>query len=212
MPSSQRPRGRPAGSTASGTRAALLRAAREVFAEQGYGGAAIGEIVARAGVSPPVLYHHFASKAGIYAAATAEVYDTVLAGLAEAVAGRISFAECVDQILLVSVRMHAADATMAAFIVSTPVEVSTYPDLALLGDELQRTQAFFEHVVAVTGGIPGYSPEASVQVLRMLVWGMTRLSASLGESDEFEGAVDALRAVVLSGAIARTTPAVALPQ
>jgi AcrR family transcriptional regulator len=41
-------------------------AAVEVFARHGYRGASIGEIVKRAGVSPPVFYDHFASKEALY--------------------------------------------------------------------------------------------------------------------------------------------------
>jgi AcrR family transcriptional regulator len=37
-------------------------AAAQVFAERGYHGASIDEIAARSGVTPPVLYDHFASK------------------------------------------------------------------------------------------------------------------------------------------------------
>ncbi|HEY0399984.1 MAG TPA: helix-turn-helix domain-containing protein, partial [Acidimicrobiia bacterium] len=35
----------------------MLAAARALFSERGYAGAGIAEIVARAGVSAPVLYH-----------------------------------------------------------------------------------------------------------------------------------------------------------
>jgi AcrR family transcriptional regulator len=43
-------------------REVIERAAAEVFAERGYHGASIDEICRRAGVTPPVLYDHFASK------------------------------------------------------------------------------------------------------------------------------------------------------
>ena len=41
-------------------------AATEVFAERGYGGASIDEIARRSGVSAPVVYDHFASKADLH--------------------------------------------------------------------------------------------------------------------------------------------------
>jgi AcrR family transcriptional regulator len=58
---------------AAATRGALLAAAREVFIQQGYAGAAVTEIVARAGASVGSLYHHFAGKA--------ELYQTLFDGL-----------------------------------------------------------------------------------------------------------------------------------
>jgi AcrR family transcriptional regulator len=41
-------------------------AATEVFAERGYGGASVDEIARRSGVSAPVVYDHFASKAELH--------------------------------------------------------------------------------------------------------------------------------------------------
>jgi AcrR family transcriptional regulator len=48
--------------TAPARRKVIERAATEVFAERGYAGASIDEIARRSGVSPPVVYDHFASK------------------------------------------------------------------------------------------------------------------------------------------------------
>lgn len=51
----------------AGERREIIEAAAvEVFSRHGYRGASIGEIVRRAGVSPPVFYDHFASKEALY--------------------------------------------------------------------------------------------------------------------------------------------------
>jgi AcrR family transcriptional regulator len=47
-------------------RETIERAATDVFAERGYRGASIDEIARRSGVTPPVVYDHFASKRDLY--------------------------------------------------------------------------------------------------------------------------------------------------
>jgi AcrR family transcriptional regulator len=52
----------------AGTRAALLEAAREVFATSGFAEASLADVVTRAGASVGSLYHHFGGKAELYLA------------------------------------------------------------------------------------------------------------------------------------------------
>src|SRR5258708_35589378 len=110
--------GRPAGSDAGDTRARLLAAARTVFSERGYAGAGIAEIVARAGVSAPVLYHHFAGKADLYLAVAADVYDEVLNALEAAAGGRGrggAFVERLDAVLAAAAGLNQADPPIRGF-------------------------------------------------------------------------------------------------
>ncbi len=60
------------------TQAAVLQAARELFAEKGYAGTGTEEIVARARVTRGALYHHFRDKADLFRA----VMQAVAADLA----------------------------------------------------------------------------------------------------------------------------------
>jgi AcrR family transcriptional regulator len=64
------------------TRAALVGAARGLFAERGYSGVGTEEIVRNAGVTRGALYHHFAGKRELFAA----VYEQIEAELAERIA------------------------------------------------------------------------------------------------------------------------------
>lgn len=48
------------------TREALLGAALEAFADHGYAGASVAEVVDRSGASVGSLYHHFGGKSGLY--------------------------------------------------------------------------------------------------------------------------------------------------
>jgi AcrR family transcriptional regulator len=52
--------------SAATRRASIEDAATALFAERGYQGASIDEIAKRSGVTPPVLYDHFASKQDLY--------------------------------------------------------------------------------------------------------------------------------------------------
>jgi AcrR family transcriptional regulator len=52
--------------TAAARREVIEGAATDLFAERGYVGASIDEIAGRSGVSPPVVYDHFASKLDLY--------------------------------------------------------------------------------------------------------------------------------------------------
>jgi AcrR family transcriptional regulator len=54
-------------------------AAMEVFAERGYHGAAMDEIARRSGVTPPVVYDHFASKPALHRRLLERTRDDLLA-------------------------------------------------------------------------------------------------------------------------------------
>lgn len=68
-----RRRGRRAGG--EDTRAALVEAAREVFAEQGFQGATVRTIAARAGVDAAMVNHWFGGKQGLFAATVQLPFD-----------------------------------------------------------------------------------------------------------------------------------------
>src|SRR5918998_3831093 len=55
------------------TRAALLGAARETFAAEGYAGVSTSELVRRAGVTRGALYHHFEDKRDLFRALVEEL-------------------------------------------------------------------------------------------------------------------------------------------
>ncbi|MFO7786085.1 MAG: TetR/AcrR family transcriptional regulator [Thermodesulfobacteriota bacterium] len=64
----------------------LLEAATALFAERGYAGTSVQGIVVRAGVSKPVLYYYFKSKAGIFRAIldrAAQMQEDLLAEIME---------------------------------------------------------------------------------------------------------------------------------
>jgi AcrR family transcriptional regulator len=74
------------------TRAALVAAARPLFARRGYGGVGAEEIVAAAGVTRGALYHHFGGKEGLLAA----VYEQIEQELLERIGTRVAEQEATD--------------------------------------------------------------------------------------------------------------------
>jgi AcrR family transcriptional regulator len=66
------------------TRAALIEAGRELFAQRGYGGAGQEEIVERAGVTRGALAHHFGTKRALFTAVVEAVESDLCEGIAVA--------------------------------------------------------------------------------------------------------------------------------
>jgi len=70
------------------TREALIRAARPLFAADGFGAVSAEAIARAAGVTRGAMYHQFADKTEVYAAVLEEIEDEVMArisaGIAEA--------------------------------------------------------------------------------------------------------------------------------
>lgn len=64
------------------TRAALVRAARELFTEHGYGGVGTEEIVRRAELTRGALYHHFADKKDLFRAVHEQIEAEVVGAIA----------------------------------------------------------------------------------------------------------------------------------
>jgi AcrR family transcriptional regulator len=70
------------------TRAALVRAGRELFGERGYADVGTEEIVARAGVTRGALYHQFADKRDLFRAVLEELEQDVIRRLGEQVVAK----------------------------------------------------------------------------------------------------------------------------
>lgn len=65
----------------------IEREATKVFAAHGYAGASIDEIARRSGVTPPVVYDHFASKLALFVRLLERTRDELLAMWVETLAG-----------------------------------------------------------------------------------------------------------------------------
>jgi AcrR family transcriptional regulator len=78
------------------TRAALVRAGRELFSERGFGATSTEEIVARAGVTRGALYHQFEDKRALFLAVFEAVERDLVARLAHVVAGESDAARMLE--------------------------------------------------------------------------------------------------------------------
>jgi AcrR family transcriptional regulator len=70
------------------TRAALVRAARPLFAEHGFAGVSTETIVAAAGVTRGALYHQFGGKTKLFEAVYEAIEDDLARGLGELIAAK----------------------------------------------------------------------------------------------------------------------------
>jgi AcrR family transcriptional regulator len=59
------------------TIAALVESARALFADRGYVGVSLADVVAAAGVTKGALYHHFTGKDDLFAAVLGRVHESV---------------------------------------------------------------------------------------------------------------------------------------
>ncbi|HEX9642347.1 MAG TPA: TetR/AcrR family transcriptional regulator [Candidatus Krumholzibacteria bacterium] len=81
------------------TRQLILDAAYTVFARRGYGGAAVDEIVAEAGLSKGAFYHHFPSKEAVFQALLAARARRCTEAMAAAIVTGSSVADNVRSVL-----------------------------------------------------------------------------------------------------------------
>jgi AcrR family transcriptional regulator len=72
------------------TRAGLVRAAHDLFTEQGYAGTSTEQLVTRAGVTRGALYHHFEGKKALFEAVFLQLEAGYLAVAAEVVSPDVS--------------------------------------------------------------------------------------------------------------------------
>ena len=73
----------------AGTRAALVAAARPLFAAKGYGAVGTDEVAGAAGVTRGALYHQFGGKEELFAAVLEQVEEEMVQRIAEVLADAI---------------------------------------------------------------------------------------------------------------------------
>jgi AcrR family transcriptional regulator len=194
MASAQRVRGQRSGD-ADTVRRALLEAAKSQFAQRGYEGASTREILSEAGVTAPVLYHHFGNKAGLYRAVAAHVMDVVVGTFEEAVTPGAGLRANLDAILDASIAIQAQDRQLPQFVLAAPLDLARHFELADAEPEMNRLRKFVEGLCRAERE-PGLSPKLAVRVVLTLIYGLSRYAATLAPK-EFAPTADAVRALAL---------------
>ena len=69
------------------TRAALLRAARTLFAERGYAGTSAEEVVRQAGVTRGAMYHHVRDKKALFRSVHEQIEEEMVMAIGQRIAG-----------------------------------------------------------------------------------------------------------------------------
>ncbi len=132
MPRSKAPNkvGRPQGRRPAQTRESILIAARNCFAENGYGASTFKQVAKRAGLTPAALYTHFSSKPDLFLSTIEFSYTPLLPGFKAIFDIDAPFKEKLRTLLELAVDLYEEDRTTLAFIVGAHIEAKRHPEIA----------------------------------------------------------------------------------
>jgi AcrR family transcriptional regulator len=151
-----------------------------VFAEYGYHGATIAEIVGRAGVSTPALYHHFGSKSGLFRAAVDDISELLLEARGQVVGSPGTLRENLDLLLRSAIDIHDSDPQLARFLVTARVEVARDPELVAMTELTNYNNSRLEgfRVLASESGLPPERADAVAHACVAIFGGLTIIAFS----------------------------------
>jgi AcrR family transcriptional regulator len=155
------------GERSAATRAALVRAARSLFAEHGFSGVGTESIVVAAGVTRGALYHQFADKTELFAA----VFEAVEADVTASIDAAVSESVETDALVLMKIGARAWLRTAAEPEVRRIVLVEAPAALGwdrwhelVLRYGLGLVQSLVSYAVS-SGRIPHAAPEPLAHIL-----------------------------------------------
>ena len=151
--------------SAHARRELIEQAALELFAERGYHGAGMDEIARRAGITPPVIYDHFASKLALHRRLLERTRDELIAMWTEELSGEQPAAERIPRALDAWARyVHAHPYAPRMFFVETTGE----PEIQALHREVQaQARAGLGAILGRqpgAGGIAGAADPVSLEM------------------------------------------------
>lgn len=191
--------GRPKGGSSEETHDRIVRAARRIFAEQGYANARNRQIADEAEVTTATLYHYFESKLDLYVtvfrASERELAETyAAASKADGIVAQL------DALFDGSLALHERDESLLVFLAGTAREMRSDEELAraiarcpvrtdrILSDLLRRAET--------RGELPvGTDVDAIVTLLLALTSGVSLYASFLGNRS-YPRMIGALREMV----------------
>lgn len=189
------------------TRAALVAAARPLFAERGFGGVGTEAIVRAAGVTRGALYHHFTDKTELFAA----VYEAIEEHVASRLGERIAAAGASDPI---EVMMLGVDAWLDACGEQEVQRIALLDGPAVLGWQRWReigmryglglVEGLLTHAIEV-GRIP---PQPVRALAHALVGALDEAGLYIARSEDQAAAREEMRTVIatLAAGLAEDRP------
>lgn len=189
---SRRGSGRPPAGSAP-VRDALLRSAATHFSRYGYAGASTRCILADAGATAPVLYHHFGNKTGLYIAAAAAAQDHVLSAFKAAVADRQTLADRLSALLVAATELREQHPNVAKYLSVVQQDIPRHPELSELASYQEQFEDFWRSVGdrrASTG---------TALALRAMVEGLLAVGGAHVQIDDVAAATEVLQRIARNG-------------
>lgn len=174
--------GRPPDTDSAETRARIIDAARDCFAELGYEASTNKDLALRAGYTTGAMYHYFGSKQALYTAVFNQVQLYVYETFEAASQSADTFAGKIDAILDAAVQLNRLDPTLAQFLVTARIDMVRHPELgAGLAEPAARRDRFFTDVIDTgvrTGEVDPGDQEMLLDVISAILTGLVSYSSS----------------------------------
>ncbi|MBI4328366.1 MAG: TetR/AcrR family transcriptional regulator [Chloroflexi bacterium] len=181
------------------TRERILDAATEVFAEKGYHGAAVDDIVRLSGTSKGAIYFHFPSKREIFFALVGRLAGLLASSTEEAIASRHRGVERVDAALQAVFRIFSKHRRLAKILLVGGVGLGPVFDERLLALHARFAQTIQSRLNAAVGdgSLPPIDTEMVAYAWLGAVNEVIVRWLYTGQPDPLERALPALRSMLL---------------
>jgi len=174
----------------------ILRAATEVFAQSGYRAAKMAEVAARVGVTEPVIFQNFGSKAALFAA----VLERAAAATASSADNAIEHLGSAAGLLAHVLGGQPGTGHVYSLLFADAATLTSEPELAehaqrAFGAIADHLADMVRHAQAAGGVYPGIDPAAAAWLLLSLLSARRLRDAAMAPGLESEVSALALRAL-----------------